>query len=228
MRNGLPYSSAKQQSTSQAKKETELFSLKRGIRFLLQSQLFLVIIIFLFLFNKNEWTNNTFVTFSMFFSGFELFFILLFLPACFAPNLPEMSIHRFIQVITKKRERNERIGMTIAFVIFTVVSLIFLSANIPYPSTFVQFWLTTNMMFALISVFFQRLVFFYYHAAVKKDLKRISDYFYKYCGIFMLGFCYYIQQILSRLPFLLNKLFAVLFLLLLVWQFFVVIGIYNN
>lgn len=228
MRNGLPNSPVKQQSTSQVKKETELFSLKRGIRFLLQSQLFLVIILFLFLFNKNEWTNNTFVIFNTFFSGFELFFILLFLPACFAPNLPEMSIQRIIQTITKKRERNERIGMTIAFVIFTLVSLIFLSANIPYPSTFVQFWLTTNIMFAFISVFFQHLVFFYYHAAVKKDLKSKSDYFYKYCGIFMLGFCYYIQQILSRLPFLLNKLFAVLFLLLLVWQFFVVIGIYNN
>ncbi|KYD30706.1 hypothetical protein B4110_1489 [Parageobacillus toebii] len=43
----------------------------------------------------------------------------------------------------------------------------------------------------------------------------------------MLGFCYYIQQILSRMPLLLDKLFAILFLLIVVWQFFMVVGIFN-
>jgi hypothetical protein len=227
MKSGLPHSQAKQQSSLSANKQTEIFSLKRGIRIFLQSHLFLLFIIFLFLINKNQWTNNAFVTFSTFFSGFELFFILLFLPSCFVPNLPTLSIHRIIQAITKKRERNEWVGMAIAFIIFTLVSLIFLPANIPYPSTYVQFWLASNIMFALISVLFQRLVFFYYDAAVKAKPKSVLDYFYKYCGLFMLGFCYYIQQILSRMPLLLNKLFAILFLLLVVWQFFMVVGVFN-
>jgi hypothetical protein len=227
MRSELPHSQAKQQSSLPANKQTEIFSLKRGIRFFLQSHLFLLFIIFLFLINKNQWTNNTFVTFSVFFSGFELFFILLFLPACFVPNLPTLSIHRIIQAITKKRKRNEWLGMAIAFIVFTLVSFVFLPANIPYPSTYVQFWLACNIMFALISVLFQHLVFFYYDAAVKADPKSVSDYFYKYCGLFMLGFCYYIQQILSRMPLLLNKLFAILFLLLVIWQFFMVVGVFN-
>jgi hypothetical protein len=161
-----------------------------------------------------------------FISGFELLFMLLFVPACFFYE--PISINRIIQSIFKKREKNEWIGMALAFCVITLFSLGFIF--MPYPSNYLPLWLTVSWICAFVSIFIQRIVIGYYYSNAnieKNNQKSISNYFFKYVTLFIMGFNHYIQLLLSKMPFLLNKLFAIFVFFLLFIQFFVTFMIYD-
>jgi succinate dehydrogenase hydrophobic anchor subunit len=207
------------------KKNKKNFSIKRGAAFFLESNLFVLLILAILLINKNDWDEDGSTMTFAFISGFELLFMLLFVPACFFYE--PIRIKRIIQSIFQKREKNEWIGMALAFSVITLFSLGFIF--MPYPSNYLPLWLTVCWICAFVSIFIQRVVIAYYYSNVniENNQKSVSNYFFKYVTYFIMGFNHYIQLILSKMPFLLNKLFAIFVFLLLFVQFFVIFMIYD-
>ncbi|WP_338205959.1 hypothetical protein [Parageobacillus thermoglucosidasius] len=200
--------------------------MKRGAAFFLESNLFVLLLLAILLINKNDWDEDGSIIVFIFISGFELLFMLLFIPACFFYE--PVRIKRIIQSIFKKREKNEWIGMALAFCVITLFSLGFIF-DIPYPSIYLPIWLTVCWVCAFVSIFIQRVVIAYYYsnANIENNQESISNYFFKYVTLFIMGFNHYIQLLLSKMPFLLNKLFAIFAFLLLFAQFFIVLMIYD-
>ena len=187
--------------------------MKRGAAFFLESNLFVLLILAILLINKNHWDEDGSTMVIAFVSVFELLFMLLFVPACFFYE--PVGINRIIQSIFQKREKNEWIGMALAFCVITLFSLGFIF--LPYPSNYLPLWLTVCWVCAFVSIFIQRVVIVYYYsnANIENNQKSISNYFFKYVTYFIMGFNHYIQLLLSKMPFLLNKLFAIFAFLLL-------------
>ncbi|OAT73150.1 hypothetical protein A7K69_03970 [Parageobacillus thermoglucosidasius] len=208
------------------KKNKKNFSIKRGAAFFLESNLFVLLLLAILLINKNDWDEDGSIIVFIFISGFELLFMLLFIPACFFYE--PVRIKRIIQSIFKKREKNEWIGMALAFCVMTLISLAFIF-DMPYPSIYLPIWLTVCWICAFVSIFIQRVVIAYYYsnANIDNNQKSISNYFFKYVTLFIMGFNHYIQLLLSKMPFLLNKLFAILTFLVLILQSFVLLGVYD-
>jgi hypothetical protein len=129
----------------------------------------------------------------------------------------------------KKREKNEWIGMALAFCVITLISLGFIF-DIPYPSIYLPLLLTFSWICAFVSIFIQRFViaYYYFNVNVENGQKSIFSYLFKYLALFIMGFNHYIQLLLSKMPFLLNKLFAIFTFLLLFVQFFIVLMIYGE
>ncbi|WP_420769128.1 hypothetical protein ACNR9V_12525 [Parageobacillus thermoglucosidasius] len=200
--------------------------MKRGAAFFLESNLFVLLLLAILLINKNDWDEDGSIIVFIFISGFELLFMLLFIPACFFYE--PVRIKRIIQSIFKKREKKEWIGMALAFCVITLFSLGFIF-DIPYPSIYLPIWLTVCWVCAFVSIFIQRVVIAYYYsnANIENNQESISNYFFKYVTLFIMGFNHYIQLLLSKMPFLLNKLFAIFAFLLLFAQFFIVLMIYD-
>ncbi|MBY6270476.1 MAG: hypothetical protein CW344_20475, partial [Parageobacillus thermoglucosidasius] len=98
--------------------------MKRGAAFFLESNLFVLLLLVILLINKNDWDEDGSIIVFIFISGFELLFMLLFIPACFFYK--PVRIKRIIQSIFKKREKNEWIGMALAFCVITLFSLGFI------------------------------------------------------------------------------------------------------
>ena len=195
------------------KKNKKNFSMKRCAAFFLESNLFVLLILAILLINKNHWDEDGSTMVIAFVSVFELLFMLLFVPACFFYE--PVGINRIIQSIFQKREKNEWIGMALAFCVITLFSLGFIF--LPYPSNYLPLWLTVCWVCAFVSIFIQRVVIVYYYsnANIENNQKSISNYFFKYVTYFIMGFNHYIQLLLSKMPFLLNKLFAIFAFLLL-------------
>uniref|UniRef100_A0A7U3YG15 Uncharacterized protein n=1 Tax=Geobacillus sp. (strain Y4.1MC1) TaxID=581103 RepID=A0A7U3YG15_GEOS0 len=208
------------------KKNKKNFSIKRGAAFFLESNLFVLLLLAILLINKNDWDEDGSIIVFIFISGFELLFMLLFVPACFFYE--PVRINRIIQSIFKKREKNEWIGMALVFCLATLISL-GLIFDMPYPSIYLPVWLAVSWVCAFVSIFIQRVVIAYYYSNVniENDQKSIFNYFFKYSALFIMGFNHYIQLLLSKMPFLLNKLFAILTFLVLILQSFVVLGVYD-
>ncbi|EZP77048.1 hypothetical protein H839_10648 [Parageobacillus genomosp. 1] len=209
------------------KKNKKNFSIKRGAAFFLESNLFVLLLLAILLINKNDWDEDGSTMVIAFISGFELLFMLLFVPACFFYE--PVHINRIIQSIFKKREKNEWIGMALAFCVITLISLGFIF-DIPYPSIYPPLLLTFSWICAFVSIFIQRFViaYYYFNVNVENSQKSIFSYLFKYLALFIMGFNHYIQLLLSKMPFLLNKLFAVFAFLLLFVQFFIVLMIYGE
>lgn len=107
------------------------------------------------------------------------------------------------------------ISLALAVGVWTFIALSFKGINIPIPSSYIALMMMTNTIFAFFSIFVQRLVIVLYEVNVFEEPKSISGYFFKYIAIVTSGVNYYVQNVLSRLPFILNKLGSVLFFVLL-------------
>lgn len=120
------------------------------------------------------------------------------------------------------------IGIVLAIILLNLLSLPLLGINIPIPSSYIAVMITTNAIFAFFSIFLQRIVIALYEANVYEKPESISDYLFKYIAILTSGFNYYIQILLRRLPFVLNKLAALLFFLFHILMWAILGFIFNN
>ncbi|WP_269411258.1 hypothetical protein [Lentibacillus daqui] len=177
----------------------------------------------LFVINKNSWPEDELTGVYVFLFVFaEPASILLSIISCFSPD--KMAFPRKMKW---SHSKEEWIGFGIAVVGLSLFSLIFLGAGVPWPSTIVFLMLMTNAMFALYSILFHPITIGLYRANVYDKKETIADYIFKYIAICFSGVNYYIQLTLLRLPLLINKLFAIVFALILIWQAFTVIGVFN-
>ncbi|MGG1629345.1 hypothetical protein [Rossellomorea sp. NRS-1567] len=118
-------------------------------------------------------------------------------------------------------------GFILMFVVFTLIACSLYAINIPLPSSYIPLMIAANGVFAFCSIFAQRLVVVLYEVNVYEENDSLIGYFNKYTAIFTSGINYYIQNVLIRLPFLVNKLLALCFFLSLVWIGFGIVGIFD-
>jgi hypothetical protein len=107
------------------------------------------------------------------------------------------------------------IGFAINVVIWTLLALPLLRVDIPIPSSCIAMVIMINGIFAFSSIFIQRGFIVLYENNVFEKPKSILDYTFKYFAILSSGINYYIQVLFRRLPFIVNKLASILFLIFL-------------
>ena len=122
--------------------------------------------------------------------------------------------------------REKVIGFLMAFVVLTFLAWTMHGINIPLPSSYIQVWLSVNTVFAFLSIFMQRLVIVLYEMNVLEKRTGFFNYAIKYFAIFILGLNHHVQVVINRLPFLLNKIMAVMFFVFMVVTLFGVLDLF--
>ncbi len=186
------------------------FSLKTGLQFFMRTNTILLFMTLLFIVNKGTWRSVAVEKVSVFIFTFECVIILFSILACINPN-QGLKQHR-------KRERickNEWIGMFIAIVITSLLSLFMLPANLPFPSTVIFLILSTNLLVAFYSIAFHHVAIGIYELNVFKEKESVTDYTFKYIAILFSNLNYYVQIVLKGFPLIINKLFAIIFVIVL-------------
>lgn len=122
--------------------------------------------------------------------------------------------------------REKVIGFLIAFVVITFLAWTMHGINIPLPSSYIQVLLFVNTLVAFLSIFMQRLVIVLYEMNVLEKRTGFSNYAIKYFAMFILGLNYHVQVVINRLPFLLNKIMAVMFFIFMVVTLFGVLDLF--
>ncbi|HEY4552938.1 MAG TPA: hypothetical protein VIG80_07065, partial [Bacillaceae bacterium] len=112
--------------------------------------------------------------------------------------------------------------------VITVLAATFTGIGVPLPSSYIQLAILTNSIFAFASIFLQTAVIVIYEKNVRDEPETLLGHAFKYVAIYTSGMNYHIQKVLRRLPFVLNKLGAVVLFLLMLWSFFLIIGIFNS
>lgn len=118
-------------------------------------------------------------------------------------------------------------GFILMMVVITLISFSLSGINIPLPSAYVPLMIAANCVFAFFSIFTQRLVIALYEVNVFEEKGSLVSYFYKYVAIFTSGINYHVQNVLNRLPFMINKLLALCFFITLMWIGFGIVGIFD-
>ncbi|MEW9675103.1 hypothetical protein ABRT01_02775 [Lentibacillus sp. L22] len=199
------------------------FSLKSGFLAFIKSNIILMFFFLIFMLNSNEWRYDGINFVILFLFGAESFIVLLSSLACF-----NTQIEKDLKKGKQKKNNKEWLGFGINFIVISIFSLLFLGANIPYPSTLIFLILITNAMASVYSVVFHPIALGIYEANVLQEKTTMMDYIFKYVAIFLSGINYYVQMILLRFPLLLNKVIAIVFALFLLWQWFVVGTIFDK
>ncbi|MBM7604845.1 glucan phosphoethanolaminetransferase (alkaline phosphatase superfamily) [Metabacillus crassostreae] len=122
----------------------------------------------------------------------------------------------------------KNVGFALSIGVWTLIALFFTGIDIPMPSSYIGLMIMTNAIFALFSIFVQRLVITLYEVNVFEESSSIADYFFKYIAVLSSGVNYYIQGVFSGLPFLVNKMAAIFFFVFLVVIGFGMISIFNQ
>ena len=69
------------------------------------------------------------------------------------------------------------IGFALAIGVWTFIAYLFTGINIPIPSSYISLMIITNAIFALFSIFMQRLVIILYEVNVLEEPKSIRRLF---------------------------------------------------
>ncbi|APC49411.1 hypothetical protein BME96_14950 [Virgibacillus halodenitrificans] len=185
--------------------------LSQGLFFFFKGNMYILAMLLLFYLNKSNWRYDGANQVETFIFSFECFFILLILlvivrPAQKKSDIPTSSIVKNL------------VGFIIAFIITGLISLMMIPAGLPFPSTMVFFILATNLLVAFYSLAFHKAAIALFKTNTEKEKKKIADYVFMYIAILFSGLNHLVQSVLDRQPLLINKLIALLFILLLCMQ----------
>ncbi|MEC2158223.1 hypothetical protein [Virgibacillus halodenitrificans] len=185
--------------------------LKKGITFFLKSNIILLILMLLLLTNTFSWKEDRIGLIVMMLASAELYILLLSILTIIIPRgKNKKKIERF--------SKSEWIGLLLVIIFISIFSLGFTGAELPFPSTIIMLILVMNSMIVFFSLVFHKFSIVLYEANVYPENDSITNYFFKYIAIVFSGLNYYVQSILDRMPLLINKLLAIVFLLLLIWE----------
>ncbi|MEN1967812.1 hypothetical protein WMZ97_06980 [Lentibacillus sp. N15] len=198
------------------------FSFKHGLFAFLKSNILLILVLLILVINKSEWRydGSSYVLIFLVFA--EIFIAVLSFLACIKPYVGKDLKEN------QEKSNKEWLGFVVNFIALSIFSLLFLGANIPYPSTLIFLILITNAMASVFSVVFHPVALGIYQANVFQEKTTMMDYTFKYVAIFLSGINYYVQMILLRLPLLVNKVIAIVFVLFMLWQWFGVGKIFDR
>lgn len=126
--------------------------------------------------------------------------------------------------------KNKIIGFCVFFIVYGGLSQMFQGAGVPFPSNLIPLAFIINALYAVGSIFFQRVIIIIYEMNVfDKDVdKNVYNSSFKYFTIVSSGLNYYAQTILVRFPFVINKLLAIVFLAFNLTFIACSIGFYDN
>ncbi|MDR7074422.1 hypothetical protein J2X07_003418 [Fictibacillus barbaricus] len=110
----------------------------------------------------------------------------------------------------------------------SLLSLIFVGIDIPFPSSILFLLVLTNIISAFVSIFLQRLVIGVFNYNYYTEKETLFSLFYKYMTLAFFGLNHFAQLALNRLPFLINKLFSLIYFAFLTILWLLIMQIYNG
>ncbi len=167
--------------------------------------------LFLIYLNKSNWRYDGADQVETFIFTFECFFVLLALLVIARPPQKKSNIQ------TRSISKN-LVCFIMALIITGLISLMMIPAGLPFPSTMVFFILATNLLVAFYSLAFHKTAIALFKTNTKKEKKKIADYVFMYIAILFSGLNHLVQSVLDRQPLIINKLIALLFILILSMQ----------
>nr|CDQ31154.1 hypothetical protein BN993_00526 [Virgibacillus halodenitrificans] len=187
-----------------------------GFRFFIRANAVLFFLLLLMIINIKCWGAEEYGTLGMIIFPAELLILSLSLFTWFRPaNCKKYEDRLF--------SKNKLIAFFIAITFISFFSLIFIGVNLPFPTTILMLILIMNGMATLYSIFFHKVIIVLYESNVFDVSGSITSYIFKYIVVTYLGLTYYVQIALSRTQLPVNKVFTFLFLLLLIWQGFILL-----
>lgn len=192
------------------------FSIRSGWSFFLKNLALLTWIITLFFISGGS------IVGIVIFSGSYLIFAIC--TSILASYKPEKK-NKYIDI--KRFTKKEILGLVIAFVVTSLLSLVFTLIEIRYPGSIVMLIFSGNFFMSFFSILFHRVAIYLYESSVYDRSESIKEYTFKYLNIITFGINYEVQKILARYPLILKIPISIIFFLFLLWQFFTVIGVYN-
>ncbi|WP_343271361.1 hypothetical protein [Lentibacillus songyuanensis] len=189
----------------------------KGFQSFIMSNLLLVFAAVVFVINHG---SKTPIFIFIFFA--EIFIVLLSFIACF-----NRQNHHAISGNKSSFSNKEWIGLLLTIIKTSLLSLGFTGIGIKFPSTIVILILVINFMFALYSILFHTIALKLYKANVYDEKSGVLDFTFKYIAILFSGINFYVQTKLLNLPLVVNKIFAIVFVLFLLWQSILVISVFE-
>ncbi|MBH0164126.1 hypothetical protein IHV12_04325 [Fictibacillus sp. 7GRE50] len=116
--------------------------------------------------------------------------------------------------------------LTILFI--SLFSLIFVGIDIPFPTTIIMLLLLTNAITAFFSIFVQRAIIERYNNSFVTNKVDVLSLIYKYTTFAFYGLNDAVQSVLSLIPWIINKLLALLFFFLLLINWLILLIMYNG
>lgn len=187
-----------------------------GLRFFIRANAVLFFLLLLMIINIKCWGAEEYGTIGMIIFPAELLILSLSLFTWFRPANRKKYENRVFS-------KNKLIAFFIAITFISVFSLIFIGVNLPFPTTILMLILIMNGMATLYSIFFHKVIIVLYESNVFDVSGSITSYIFKYIVVTYLGLTYYVQIALLRTQLPVNKVFTFLFLLLLIWQGFILL-----
>lgn len=146
-----------------------------------------------------------------------LFFSVLFIAFGTIIALFKPSPNRNKKIHINWKEPKEIWGMGICVVALTLFSCIFIPI-VPFPSTIILVIFVFNGVLATVSLLLHPAIIYSYELNVYGEAQTVHDYVYKYVALITSNVNYRIQLELSVLPYVVNKLLALLFVAYIVWM----------
>ncbi|WP_121614584.1 hypothetical protein [Virgibacillus halodenitrificans] len=187
-----------------------------GVQYFIRANAVLFFLLLLMIINIKCWGAEEYGTLGMIIFPAELLILSLSLFTWFRPAKRKKYEDRVFS-------KNKLIAFLIAITFISVFSLIFIGVNLPFPTTILMLFLVMNGMASLYSIFFHKVIIVLYESIVFNVSGSITSYIFKYIVVTYLGLTYYVQIALSRMLLPVNKVFTFLFLLLLIWQSFILL-----
>lgn len=116
--------------------------------------------------------------------------------------------------------------LTILFI--SLFSLIFVGIDVPFPTTIIMLLLLTNAIFAFFSILVQRAIIELYEHHTSMNKHGVLSLLNKYTTFAFFGLNHGVQSALTRLPLWINKFLALLFFFLLLFNWLIILIIFNG
>ncbi|MCY7752091.1 hypothetical protein [Bacillus haynesii] len=190
-----------------------MFSIKKSFFFWLRSNVVLLFFALLLLINKPYWNNNG--------SGTSVFLFVL-IAECFLVLLS--FVYGFntkkIYISPRKKifKKSNLIVGTTTFIALSLFLSFVLREHIPYPSALLYMSLTINFIMAIISLLFPNWVIKQYEFNIYEESSGWINDFLRYFLFIAWAINYEVQVVLARLPFLLQRLMGIVFIIVLVFS----------
>ncbi|MGM0805689.1 MAG: hypothetical protein ACQET8_13170 [Bacillota bacterium] len=123
---------------------------------------------------------------------------------------------------------NNSISILLTTLFISLFSLVFVGIDIAFPTTIIMILLLSNAIFAFFSIFVQRGIIELYKHNYYTNKNGILSLINKYATFAFFGLNYGAQLALTRLPLLINKLLSLLFFVLLLFNWLLILIIFNG
>ncbi|MCY8591834.1 hypothetical protein [Bacillus haynesii] len=190
-----------------------MFSIKKSGIFWMRSNAILMLLVVLLLINIPYWNGDD--------SGISLF-LFIFFAECFLVLLSLVYGFNTKKIYASPRKKIFKKSNLIVGTITVIAISLFLGfvlrEHIPYPSALLYMSLTINFIMAIISLLFPNWVIKQYEFNIYEESSGWINDFLRYFLFIAWAINYEVQVVLARLPFLLQRLMGIVFIIVLVFS----------